>query len=272
MVNIYGCVQIKNKQYFKVAEIEDILKVFPEISFENPQAFDGKWKKDENEIYYINLKDDLDIIQKFKDILDSSSDVNVIDKEHFPNLSFLFTGDKDYNIKFQRIYNKYFFKKSFLNFSDSSVCQINENQELITLTGKVDIYWNDAEKRLYFHDFRIAKSILPEIDKFYRTASDIEINKFSQIDILDVSQNDYGSRARQKIASMLDDNIFKDKTVDELREYAEKYNKSLNIVDGKIKLENNKDIELMYQVVNQLFYTTDLTNEKRRTNSSKPLD
>ena len=274
MVNIYGVINTKkDKQQIKVAEIDNPLLVFSEFSFENPQVFNGKWKKDENEVYYINLDEARDIIDEFRTTLQSSADVNVIDKENFPNLNCLFVSDSENNIKFQRVYNKYFFKKSFLNFSETSVCKINNNQEIITLTGKVDAYWHNGEKRLYFNDFTVAKSILPKIDKFYREATQTDIDNFSQINILDVKASNYSPRARKKIATMLDDNIFEGKTIDELKAYADKYNQSFpEINEGKIKLENNKDIELIYQIVNQLFYTTDLTQEKRKTNSSKPVE
>ena len=273
MVNIYGVVNTKKgRQYIKVAETDIPLTVFPEFSFENTQMFNGKWKKEDNEIYYINLINDMDIISEFKNTLQSSVDVNVINKENFSNLNCLFVSDNKNNIKFQRIYNRYFFKKSFLNFSDSSVCKINNNQEIITLTGKIDAYWNDAEKKLYFNDFRVIKSIFLQIDKFYREATQTDINNFSRISILDVKDFNYGSRARKKIAEMLDDNIFDGKTINELKTYADKYQQPFpKIYNEKIKLENNKDIESIYQIVNQLFYTTDLTQEKRKTNSSKPI-
>ena len=272
MVNIYGKTDDKKSQFLKVAEIEDSLIVFPELSFEEPQIFSGKWKKDDEEIYYIDLSEDLDIINEYIDVIASSTDVNVVDKQNFPNLHVIFVEGKDNSIKFQRIYNKYFFKKCFLTFPDSSVCQINNNQEIITLTGKVDAYWNNNEKRLYFESFMIAKTIFPKINKFYREATESDIENFSNINILQVKKVDYGSRARKKIAQMLDDDVFKDKTLEDLKEYAERYEQGFpEVENGKIKLENNKDIELIYDIVNQLFYTTDLTGEKRKTNSSKPI-
>lgn len=264
----------KKDEYVKIEEIpaENINNIFPDFSIENPVEFSPKWKLSEDQYFYIDLTEDKSIIEPYEGVLESSGSHNTIVKNQFSKLEGIFIGNKIeehiYDIKFQRIWNKFYFKKPLLHFDNT--CKFSNNQDTIMLNNKTDAYWDGNAKRLYFKNFTHIKKLFPGIDQFYREAQKEDIEKFKAIDILtvDTGNKDFGERARRKIANMLDEGVFKDKTVSQLEEYANKYSKNLPInSEQKIEITNDKDITLLYKVANELFYTSELTNEKRETNS-----
>lgn len=140
------------------------------------------------------------------------------------------------------------------------------------LNNKTDAYWNGKEKRLYFFNYSHIKKLFPGIEKFYREAQKADIEKLEKISFLDVKSDNFSNRSRQKIAIMMDEDIFANKNLETLKEYAENYGKTLPITnENKILIKSNQDLDLLYKVVNELFYTSEITKEKRETNSVTPL-
>jgi len=271
-MNIYGVRQSQSDSHVKVAEANDseINNVFPNLEYTEAKKFNPKWKLDDDEAFYIELEDeDTEIIQNYLDILESSVDCNVC-TDNFHKLLSIYVKD-DNGIKFQRLWNRYYFKKSYLSFTDlrSDVCTLKLNEKLIMLTNTTDAYWDFSEKRLYFRNFSHIKPMFPGIEKYYRIATKKDLDKLKEKEIINISEDEsFGERSLNKIATMVDDNIFEGKSLDDLKDYVREYGKELpEIENGKIVLKTNKDIDLLYKAVNELYYTTDLTNEKRETNS-----
>lgn len=272
-MNVFGRIGTKNNKYIKVAEIDNPSEVLPNLSIENPCQFSGKYKAEDDEIYYVDLSGDDQILEKYIQASTSSVDIPVITKQDFPDLNVIYVVDDSENIKFQRVWTKYYFKRGFLGFSGSSVCTIKQNDTIITLTGNTDAYYDASEKRLYFKNFMTIKSMFPGIEMFYRVATAEDVKNFKDTPIIDFDENDVklSDTSRRKIADMIDSGVLNNSKLSALQSYAEKYNQSLNVNNGKIKIAHDSDIRLLYKIVNELFYTTEISHRKRESNSVKDV-
>ena len=265
------------KKHYKVTSIESTESLFPDLDLSNPQLFSKKYIAEEGEILYIELhEDNLSIIKTFVDNISSTADLNIIPTNCYDKVNLLYVGIKNatgsYDIKFQRIWNKYYFKKTWFSLSLEDG-KIAKNNSLIMLTGSTDMFWDATNQRLYFKNFRTAKGILPKLEKFYRQANAQDLEQFSKHPLISMSADKkFGERALRRIASIIDDKILDDKNIDSLQKYAEEYSQNLPLIEnGKFKVNSTKDIDILYKLANELFYTTK-SNEKRATNSFQKID
>lgn len=266
-----------SKKHYKVAGVDNVESLFPNLDLSNPQLFSKKYLAEEGEILYIELIDnDLSIIQPFINNLSSTANLNIIPHNCCSQVNLLYLGYKthlgNYNIKFQRIWNKYYLKNNWFSLSLDE-CKIKKNSSLIMLTGKTDVFWEADTNRLYFKNFRTAKSIFPSLDKFYRKANEQDLQKFATHPLIDISSNKiFGERSLRKIAMMIDEKSLDSKNISELQAYAKEYNQEMPLINNnKIKISNNKDIDTLYKLVNELFYTTPRSHEKRAANSFQKI-
>lgn len=273
MVNVFGRVGTKNDKYIKVAEIEDPLEFLPDLPIDNPCLFSGKYKADDDETYYVDLSENEQILEKYIQAAVSSADIPVITKQDFPVLNAIYVIDENGNIKFQRVWTRYYFKKGFLGFNESSVCKIKQNDTIITLTGNTDAYYDANGKRLYFKNFMTIKTIFPGIEMFYREATAEDVNNFKAFPIIDFDDTGVklSDTSRRKIADMIDSGVLNDSNLSALQSYATKYNQSLSVDNDKIKISCDSDIRLLYKLANEMFYTTDISHKRRESNSVKDV-
>lgn len=274
MTNVFGRAGTKNDKYIKVAELDNPLEILPNLPIENPCLFSGKYKADDDETYYIDLSDNNQILEKYIQSAESSMDIPVVTKQDFPELNAIYVIDENGNIKFQRVWAKYYFKKGFLGFNESSVCKIKQNDTIITLTGNTDAYYDANEKRLYFKNFMTIKTMFPGIEMFYREATAEDVKNFKAISIIDFDDNGVklSDTSRRKIADMIDSGVLNNSDLSVLQSYATKYNQCLSVDNNKIKISCDSDIRLLYKIANELFYTTDISHRKRESNSIKDVD
>lgn len=266
-----------SKKHYKVTGVDTLDSLFPDLDLSNPQPFSKKYLAEEGEILYIELKDhDLLIIQPFVEHLLSTADSNIIPKDCCPQVNLLYMGSNtsngEYNIKFQRIWNRYYLKKNWFSLSFDN-CQITRNSSLIMLTGNTDVFWDAMAKRLYFKNFRTAKSIFPILEKFYRQANEQDLKKFANHPLVSIPSNKkFGERALGKIAMMMDEKSLDNKMLSDLQTYANEYQQKMPpIENNKMIISNNKEVDLLYKLVNELYYTTPRSHEKRAANSFQKI-
>lgn len=275
--NVFAKSKNSNNHY-KISGVEDISELFPDIDLTNAQPFTATYNpnEEEQEISYIELtEEDVAIVRPYMEAISSSGDINIIPLDAYKNIHVVYTGKEENNnitIKFQRIWNKYYFRKGWYSLWVNNEPTIHNNTSLITLTGNTDAYWDGAINRLYFKSFRIAKTIFPELEKFYRKATSQEVHTFSSHPLISVPENlKFKPRALRKIALMIDTHSLDNKNISDLQAYAQEYNQSFpEVENNKIKISSGQDIELLYKLTNELFYTTS-NNQKRATNSFRPI-
>ena len=277
-VNIYGKTNKKN-HFVKIDSKEENLivnTILPNLNTSEAKEFDKNYiQEDKSQLLYIDLSNNYELIEKFINVLESTTSLNIVEQNEFNKLQYIFIGQKNndnsWNIKFQRLYPRCFFERAFIRFDQE--CVLKEPEKMIILGKKTDVYYSGTEKRIYFYDFTQANKII-DLMIFYRDANESDFNKFRQIPILNISinNNDIGQRYGKKIAQMLDENIFENWDLNKIKKYAKKYDQEITLTpDNKFLIASPKDIGALFDIVKERFFTTEYTKVKCKTNSVKPV-
>jgi hypothetical protein len=281
---LYGKLSGKNN-FVKVKALskDKVDELFPEISLDDALEFDPMTLAEEDQYRFIQLTDEDFILEPFITMLNSTASYNNIQKTQLAKLDGIFIAEdvsseedeeKIYDIKFQRLWARYHFTKPSFQWINNDECKFNDKQDIVMLRSAVDAFYQGSTKRLYFNKFEYIKKIFTGIDRYYRVACKEDYDALKQIDFVDmkVCTSRIGIQSSRKIASMMDNKIFEQKNFSILKSYAEKYKQILPIENNKIVLNENKDIDLLYSIANELFYTSELSNELRKTNSVIKLE
>ena len=277
-ITIYGKTNKKN-HFVKIdSKKEDLISntVLPNLNTGDAKKFDKNYiQEDKNQLLYIDLSNNYDLIGKYINILESTTTCNTINQNEFSKLQYVFVGKKNnddsWSLKFQRLYPRYYFERAFIRFDQE--CKLKEPEKMIILNKKTDVYYSGTEKRIYFYDFTQANIII-DLMMFYRDANETDFNTFRQISILDISitNNEIGQRNGKKVAQMLDENIFETWDLSKIKKYAKKYDQKINISsENKYLITSQKDIEILFDIVKERFFTTEYSKIKCKTNSVKPV-
>lgn len=285
-LKVYG---IKSRT--KISPIQDIdesivnTKILPEFVITgNENVFDKDYLTNNEEIVYIDLSNEDDFrnskIEAYINILESSANSSVITEDDFVKLTGIFVGVKDedgnFYIRIQQVYPKYRIKKPvFCIFS--SEYKFYENGKFIFFDSKTDIYYDGANKRLYFKNFALASKFL-NLDKYYREATDDDIETFLSTEQFVVTDRAMiiNKRNKKKIAQLLDEDLLDNIVVDELKNYSHEYGVELrfeedNTNNTKIIINNNDDIVNIYNLLKENYYSSYLHHEQYLSNSKKKL-
>jgi len=247
-------------------------EIFPDVPISEAIEFSPKTLKEDGQYFYIDLSENLDIINPFFKIINSSGSYNPINKDQIPKLDGIYVSspNPDYlpNLKFQRIWQKYYFKKSYIINCDSD-CTLIENKEFIKLGNVTDAFFDGKTNRLYFKKFSQITKLFDQISIFYREAQAEDIEFFKKIKTLQVEVPNelIGVKYGRKVAHLIDEKVLENKNIDTLVDYANKYKQKINLKDNKIVINEPKDIETVYNIAFELFYTSEISNEQRMTNS-----
>lgn len=277
-ITIYGKTNKKN-HFVKIdSKKEDLISntVLPDLNTSDAKEFDKNYiQEDKNQLLYIDLSNNYDLIEKYINILESTTTCNTINQNEFSKLQYVFVGKKNnddsWSLKFQRLYPRYYFERAFIRFDQE--CKLKEPEKMIILNKKTDVYYSGTEKRIYFYDFTQANIII-DLMMFYRDANETDFNTFRQISILDISitNNEIGQRYGKKVAQMLDENIFETWDLSKIKKYAKKYDQKINISsENKYLITSQKDIGILFDIVKERFFTTEYSKIKCKTNSVKPV-
>lgn len=135
--------------------------------------------------------------------------------------------------------------------------------------------------KIYFKGFNFLSSLFSGVDKFYREATDEEVNTFCAMEMFllgeEFDANLIGKRQRKQIAlslPIMPD--FTDKKVrEQFAEYAKEYllgEDSERIVKGdRFSLNSPVDLALVFHIIYGDYYTNPLTGDKMIAKSSEKM-
>ena len=273
-----------NEQIFLLFQHEEEIKTlqkkfnFPDVS--NSREFQTDYTLDENEWFYLKLNpaDEECMIQNY--IVDSTN-ANYIRKEDFKNLKVLYLIEKNDNftkIIFNRLYPKLYIKsKSLISLGDDGV-KIKLQNNSIEFNHSVDAYWCGKEKRVYFKDFTKVKPIFKGIEKFYRVASEQEIDNFFQSPFFTTDEQfkkeKIGKKSLRNIALIMDDeniDLSDEEAKKKYIEYAHSFPINISFEEDKFKISTNKELANVLNVLQENYFESYITKEKRETSGSKKI-
>jgi len=262
---------LKMKTSFKIPNITE------DIAFE----FNPERKLEENEWYFVALSAEQKnkLIKPYLDTIDCSDGVNPITSDEYSSVRAICLVEKndtgDENIILTRIFPKYYtLSKKFLKWHDGP--ELVEQSSTIDFTGSADAIWNN--EKLYFKSYSIIKPLFNGLEDFYRIATEEEKNAFLQKDFFECS-NGYQNikvqtRNLRRIASVLDKIDWSDSTTrQKYIDYTKKY-PQLDVditLGGRLKIESNKDVTNIMNILEERIYTTPITGEEREANSVTKL-
>ena len=202
------------------------------------------------------------------------------DKKAEPDIRAIFIGERTeadnteiFNVAFQRFRKEqYLSTKKFSLFYDQDTF-IRENRWGIGITDTIDCVFTQMELR--FSSYYYARQIF-DLSEYYRTATDIEVQNFSGMDLLIIEDKDQllnmaDTWIRRKIAAINDSGVFKNNTAKKIVKLAQNCGLEISAINGKLIIPSDKrklkeilgflDDEVYKGAFTQNTY---ITNSKRR--------
>ncbi|MBK1896055.1 hypothetical protein [Chryseobacterium paridis] len=146
------------------------------------------------------------------------------------------------------------------------------NEALIVENVVNAIYKNG---KFYFKSYANANKIIP-LNDFFEEASNETIEEFADNEILNIDVNwlkeNSNSVIRKQITLIQKSNVLATATTRKIKSSANKFNLSIDIEDGKLKLPNDKKIcKDILCFLNEQYYIGLISGKKFRTNSKRDL-
>lgn len=202
-------------------------------------------------------------------------DYATLEKADFDKIDYLLVESGE-AIFFQNVSKaKLVAKKRVVHFGEAYEYK-NDSKELVINDIPDAIYCGNTDT-LYFRKLETITSIFNGIDQLYREATENETELFLQNSFIHL-KGDYNASKVQKanrkrialavrVLSELADESKKD-----LFEYIGDYCPGLKTDDNAFEIGNEEELKLLLYGIEQRFYTTSITNEKRIANSVKMFE
>ncbi len=200
-----------------------------------------------------------------------SKDYGDLTKEQFTKIAFLFAVQGD-DFYFQKITPSLFVKKKMIAFGE--VAEIEEVSSRLVINKYPDaVYFKNADT-LIFQNLSSITSIFTGIDVLFKEATNEQVQEFLDHpfveldDDYDISKVSTPNRKRIAMA-MAKFDVLNDDQKNEMFDYIHDYCDDINFDNEAKTFSISTDEELKYLLygIDQRFYTTPLSHEKRLANS-----
>lgn len=215
----------------------------------------------------------------FLDILNNHLDVKNYEnmsKNQFLDISFILSLQGD-DVYFQKVTPSSFIKKKTISFGD--VASIDEDGSRIVVKDKPDAIFLREKDSLLFRNLAAISSIFRGIDQLYKEATDEEVKDFLNSGLVELAEG-YGHDAvskpnRKRLALVVDEikNMSQEKRDDLFRYILEYCEGDIETTDDdqKFKLSTNEQLRLIIYGLEERFYTTRSSGERRLANSVEAI-
>jgi len=171
---------------------------------------------------------------------------------------------------FQRVSASNIIKRKFIEISGQF--SVVEDRKVIILNNRPDAVHDLASDDLYFTDFSKLKSFFSKIEEIYREATDVEVTEFLGNEIFNISGEFVVGKVskpnRKRIAQLKDKmNAFTPQQIEHLMQDFSSYSTNVKIENGAFQIASDHDLKLAIYCIEERFYTTPVTAEKRLANS-----
>ena len=256
---------------------EPILKLISDISaFERVDLskisfipYDAGHNLDEDSWFHIDKFSNQDYFPEYlKEFI--PHDYNDIKKEQFSDIKYI-SSHQEEDFYYQKITpRQYVGRKCFWWLGDAAKLLKLENTLLIN--DQPDAIYLKAKDSLIFKRIEPLFSVFSGIETLYKEATKEEVDEFLNKDFLVSCIDDkiVHKTSRKRIAAILiklNEITLSDKS--KIIDYIKGYCQDLKIEEstGKIIINDNDDIKMVYFGLHERFYTTPISNEKRLANS-----
>lgn len=261
-------------QYAKLLSDRNIYAL-PE-NLNNAIEYDASYKLEDGEWYMISKFSNQDFcIDLLKNPVDST-DYASIEKKSLNNLEFICSYQDSNEFYFQRILKSRVLKKHrIIDFSKDM--EIHETGEGIIINSIPDAVYRKNEDCLYFQRLETISPIFKGIEKLYREATQEEVDTFLAKKFIRLTGN-YGSakvgKANRHRLAMASDTLRKldKKQKKDLFKYTYQYYPDLEYDGKSFAIGSEEDLKNLLFGIEQRYYTTPVTHEKRVANSVQKIE
>lgn len=251
---------LSDKEVYKKPDtLNDAVEYSPAYKLE-----DGQWYKisgfSQKDFCIALLKEDMD-----------STYYRLMNRVEPEKMDYVCSYQNENEFYFQRVYRTNLLeKKRFLDIGDK--IQIKEAKNGLLLNDLPDALYIKDEDCLYFKKLESISPIFRGIEKLYRKATQDEVEQFFNESFFKAGESynseKVGKANRHRLAMAMDTlNKLDEQQKKEIFSYTDKYYPDLKY-DGKaFEIKNEEDMKNLLYGIEQRFYTTPVTNEKRVANS-----
>lgn len=200
-----------------------------------------------------------------------STSYEQLNKKEIDKMDYLCAYQDGNEYYFQRIYKSTLIRgKGLISIGDT--VKMEEKGNVIVVNEIPDaVYYKDSDC-LYFRKLETIAPIFKGIDELYREATDAEVEKFidSPFIYLDATYTieKIGKANRRRIAMALDTlGKLDEAQKKDLFTYTDQYYPGLQYDGRTFKIKDEDDLKNLLYGIEQRFYTTPVTREKRVANS-----
>lgn len=205
-----------------------------------------------------------------------AKDYNAATKTDFKNISFILGCQQD-DIYFQKVTPAAFIKRKMIQFGETAF--LEESIDRLIVKSIADaVYLKDTDM-LVFRDLSTISSIFKDIDQLYKEATDEEVKAFLSNDFVNVS-GDYNfaavSKPNRKRIALVSETMQgmseeqRTGLIGYILDYC-KVNVKLSKDGQKFELSSDNELKLVLYGIEERFYTTQHSKQKRLANSVQPL-
>jgi hypothetical protein len=202
-----------------------------------------------------------------------SKDYNDLTKDNFSKIAFLFAFQGD-DFYFQKITPSLFVKRKTLIFGE--IAKLEQSQTRLVINSLPDAVYFKAADTLIFRNLATISSIFTGIDELYKEATNEEVEQFLDEPFIELS-DDYSldkvskpNRKRIGLAmATLEAMSADDKAnmLDYIDGYCGEQMLKLDREKQKFEISNDDELKILLYGIEQRFYTTPFSHEKRLANS-----
>jgi hypothetical protein len=256
-----------------------VLGGLPDMTTLDIREFDPNEKAVTDEWYSIALEDDdLNIVSRYL-VKDEDATLDEYSLHDQNPVAVFEYADDDYLV-FREITPKMVFRTRILFVLNGNVNiirpdDLNKKGSFVVDEHPTAIY-DVKKRRIIFQNFRRITKIFVGIDKFYREASEEDINQFKKkmVALIEFS-NEFkiGTRNLSLIAQILDDEKPLDKShIKQIYKFADKFPLKLTFEKGKpLHVSSDKELNSVLKLLQGWYYMNPITEEPMEASSAKRL-
>ena len=183
---------------------------------------------------------------------------------------------QDDAIYFQRVFKHSVLERKRVVFLGDEIT-VKENPKHIVLSDIADAIYIINDDKLYFRKLESITPIFRGIDTLYREATKEEVNEFLERSFIRVVDEygveKVGKANRQRIAMAIEKfNQLEEEQQHKIFEYTDMYYPQLEFDGTAFTVRSEEDMKYLLYGLEERYYTTPATNEKRIANSIRNMD
>ncbi len=214
------------------------------------------------------------------DILKSpfdSKDYDDLTKAQFSKINCVFSVQNG-DFYFQKVTTSLFIRRKTVSFGDAA--KIEQGGNRLVINEKPDAIYFAQSDTLIFTNLATISSIFKGIDILYKEATDQEVEQFLDEDFIELS-SDYSldkvsKPNRKRIALAMDTlDAMEPNERDQMLSYIHSYcdqKLRFDADNGKFEIKTDDELKYLLYGIEQRFYTTPLSHERRLANSVQSMD